>query len=173
MDFSNRIIAPTELPSVGDITFQPLEKAYLLVERLTAGITTVVLFAIGFLIIYFIEEANRNTIIISILSGITLITLLLFISKGVDYKYSGYALREKDILFRSGWFIRKVRVVMHNRIQHVSVQSGPLERRFNLASVSIFTAGASEADFTIKGISEETAQQIKAWISSQIETAHE
>ncbi|MBK7123972.1 MAG: PH domain-containing protein [Chitinophagaceae bacterium] len=42
---------------------------------------------------------------------------------------------------------------------HVSVQSGPIERKFGLASISIYTAGSDEADLTIRGINTETAQQ--------------
>jgi len=60
------------------------------------------------------------------------------------------------------------RAVPLKRIQHVSVQSGPIERKFGLASISIYTAGSEEADFTIKGITEPTAQQIKEWISTQL-----
>jgi len=43
-----------------------------------------------------------------------------------------------------------------------------LERKFGLSSVSLYTAGASDADFTIRGIKMETAQQIKEWVSKKL-----
>ena len=76
--------------------------------------------------------------------------------------------REKDILFKHGWLIQKIRIVPLKRIQHVSIQSGPIDRNFGLASISIFTAGSNEADFTIKGITDQTALQLKEWISKQV-----
>ena len=91
-----------------------------------------------------------------------------WISVNYGFRHSGYALRTKDILFKRGWIIRKIRVVPLKRIQHVSLQSGPVERKFGLASISIYTAGSEEADFTIRGITQQTAQQIKEWISTQL-----
>src|SRR5690606_32762321 len=114
-------------------------------------------------------NSSMDTMLVIAASVIFLLfTALLFFSTELGFKYSGYALREKDIIFRSGWIVRKERIVMLNRIQHVSVQSGPLERAFGLSSVSLYTAGASDADFTIRGIKIETAQQIKEWVSKKL-----
>lgn len=168
MNFSNASISPGELPTIAGITFQPLEKDYLKVERLSFGIAIAVFLAIAIPAFLFIDRIQDPAIVAMVLAVFLLLAALIFLSTGISFKYSGYALREQDILFRSGWFIRKTRVVMLNRIQHVSVQSGPIERKFGLASVSIYTAGASEADFTIKGITEQTAQNIKEWISNRL-----
>ena len=128
----------------------------------------IVLAIIAAVIVYF-QDALQDLLIIS-LSAIGLIALFVFTSIAIkmDFDNSGYAIREKDMLYRSGWLRRKTRIVPISRIQHVSMQSGPLERMYNLASVSIFTAGSERADFTIKGITSEKALQVKDWITGQL-----
>ena len=167
MNFTNCHIAPEELPHIEEVTYHPLEKDFLVVERISVLISMGILLAIGMVFFYFIENLQAPLIISAAVAVFGLITLFRLLAIHISYKYSGYALREKDILFRSGWIRRKTRIVMLNRIQHVSVQSGPLERKFGLSSVSIYTAGSSAADFTIEGITVETAQRIKAWISTE------
>lgn len=168
MNFSNLNVVPTELPTIEEIPFRPLEKDYLLVERISAGITFSVILVIVISVFYFIESIQETLTMLLAGGVLILIFALSFVSTTISFKYSGYALRERDILFKSGWIIRKTRIVMLNRIQHVSVQSGPIERKYSLSSVSIYTAGSSQADFTISGISEETALRIKQWISTNM-----
>lgn len=168
MNFSNENISPNDLPSIEDVQFYPLERSYLKAQRITL-ILSVMLFVIaGFLVFYFSKKLQTPLIICSTIAVFIFLSVLTWIGDGIGFRYSGYALRSKDILFRRGWLIRKARVVPLNRVQHVSVQSGPIERRFGLASVSIYTAGSGSSDFTIKGITEEKAQQIKEWISNQL-----
>jgi len=165
MNFSNSLIAPEQLPSIEEVSFQSLEKDFLVVERMSLLFSMGILSAIGIALIYFIDNLQNPVIISVAVTVLALMGIFRLLAINISYKYSGYALREKDLLFRTGWLTRKTRIVMLNRIQHVSVQSGPLERRFGLSSVSVFTAGSSAADFTITGITEDTAQKIKAWIS--------
>src|SRR5690606_29695002 len=167
MNFTNNLISPEDLPTLEDVVFHPLVRDFLIVERISLLISMSILLGIGVLFFYFIDDIQQPVFIAAATIIYVLIVLLRIISINISYNYSGYALREKDILFRNGWLKRKTRVVMLNRVQHVSVQSGPLERRFGLSSVSIFTAGSSEADFTINGITEQTAQRIKEWISTE------
>jgi membrane protein YdbS with pleckstrin-like domain len=168
MDFANKMISPLELPSIAEVTFHPLEKNYLLVKRISFFITIGILLVLAVLLFYILEEIQDPFIISMAIMLFILFSILSYVSTSLSFKYSGYALREKDLLFRSGWIIRRVRIVMCSRIQHVSIQSGPMERKFGLSSVSIFTAGSSEADFTIKGITEQTAQRIKEGVNSEV-----
>lgn len=168
MEFTNTPIPIETLPAITDVSFTQLEKQYLKVERITFYIGTISILALGstaFIIFGLIQNLLLTAIAITVF---LFIALLWWVGDTLGYNYSGYAIREKDVLYRSGWFIQKVRVVPLNRILHVSVQSGPIERKFNLASVSIFTAGAANADLTIKGITEQTANQIKDWLTEQL-----
>jgi uncharacterized protein len=166
--FTNQNISPDELPKVETIEFHPLEPDFLKVERISVMIILAVILIAASSLFMIFDNFKDLLVVIPALFVFLLFAAFLFVSTEISFKFSGYALREKDIVYRSGWIIRKERIVMLNRIQHVSVQSGPIERKYGLSSVSLFTAGASDADFTIKGIKAETAGQIKKWISNRL-----
>jgi uncharacterized protein len=52
----------------------------------------------------------------------------------------GYAEREEDLYIRHGVMFRRLVVVPYGRMQYVDVQSGPLERLFEIAAVHLHTA---------------------------------
>jgi len=168
MDFSNLNVEVESLPTIGDVTFQPLEKSYLKVSRIVYILSTMIVIAIIVVLFYFIKKI-QTPVVMSVTGGVfVLLTLFGWITNTLNFNHSGYALREQDVLFRRGWLVRKIRIVPLKRVQHVSLQSGPIERKFGLASISIFTAGSELADFTIKGITQQTARQLKEWISTQV-----
>ena len=168
MDFINDVIITRDLPSIENVHFNPLEKKYLKSIKITFLISAFLITAIGTIAFYLIDKIQIPVIIYTSIGLFILLSIIGWISVKLNFKLSGYALREKDILFKHGWLIQKIRIVPLKRIQHVSIQSGPIDRNFGLASISIFTAGSNEADFTIKGITNQTALQLKEWISKQV-----
>jgi membrane protein YdbS with pleckstrin-like domain len=129
----------------------------------------VVLIVASALAYHFIKKIHNNATLYALIGTVTAITLFWFIADTIGFKVAGYALREKDVLYRSGWIIRKTRMVPLNRIQHVSMQSGPIERKYGLASITLFTAGGNDSDdFSIRGITTQTATELKEWIRSKI-----
>lgn len=160
-----------DIPAITNVNFRKLERQYLQVDRIVFFISTFIFLCIGVAAFIIIDQIKVGWIITIAIVLFMVISIIRWLADTFGYNYSGYALREKDVLYRSGWFIQKTRIVPLNKILHVSVQSGPLERRFNLASVSIFTAGSASADFTIKGITDKTANQIKDWLTEQLNGA--
>ncbi len=79
----------------------------------------------------------------------------------------GYVAREKDLLYKSGVFWRSVKAFPLNRVQHTMIDSTPLDRRFGLSNLSVFPAGA-DADHKIRGLGQETAERLRAYISERI-----
>ena len=80
----------------------------------------------------------------------------------------GYAVRDKDILYKSGVFWRTVTAIPFNRIQHVEKSSTPLDRKFNLASLQLFTAGGSGGDLQIHGLPARAAEKLRVFILDKI-----
>ena len=76
----------------------------------------------------------------------------------------GYVLRDKDILFRKGVIWRSETAVPFNRIQHVETSNTPLDRRFGLATLQIFTAGGSSGDLKINGLGNDIAEQLRVFV---------
>ncbi|CAL9516319.1 PH domain-containing protein [Streptomyces sp. enrichment culture] len=71
-----------------------------------------------------------------------------------------YAERADELLISRGVLWRRVTVVPYGRMQLVEVTSGPVERRFGLASVQLHTAAAA-TDATIPGLDPAEAERLR------------
>ena len=80
----------------------------------------------------------------------------------------GYVVREKDLLYKSGVLWRSVKAFPFNRVQHTKLHSTPLDRRFGLASLSVFPAGGGLGN-RVRGVGRETAERLRVYISERIE----
>ena len=80
----------------------------------------------------------------------------------------GYIVRDRDLLYKSGVLWRSVKAFPFNRVQHTKLDSTPLDRRFGLASLSVFPAGAG-AGQRVRGLGQETAERLRVYISERIE----
>jgi len=89
-----------------------------------------------------------------------------FIQLGFPNK--GYAIRQKDLHYRTGYLTHKTISVPFNRIQHVEIRQGFISKMLDLAILKIYTAGNSAHDLSIKGISLEMAEDIKQVITSKV-----
>ncbi|MFD7083611.1 PH domain-containing protein [Streptomyces sp. NPDC002181] len=79
---------------------------------------------------------------------------------GRNWRSWRYAERADDLLISRGVLWRAQTVVPYGRMQLVEVTSGPLERRFGLASVQLHTAAAA-TDAKIPGLAPEEAQRLR------------
>ncbi|WP_019875024.1 PH domain-containing protein [Sporichthya polymorpha] len=77
-----------------------------------------------------------------------------------NYEAWGYSERDEDLLVVRGWLFRRLVVVPYGRMQFVDVTAGPLERRFNLATVQLHTAAAA-SDARIPGLPPDEAQRLR------------
>ena len=85
-----------------------------------------------------------------------------------SFPFLTYAVREKDVIHQRGWLIRTIKVCPFNRIQNCTVRSGPLERKYHLASLIIYTAGSGGADMRISGLLQEEADKLRYYILEKI-----
>ncbi|WP_373487845.1 PH domain-containing protein, partial [Blastomonas sp.] len=73
----------------------------------------------------------------------------------------GYASADEQLRVARGWLFRTDTIVPFKRIQHIDVAQGPLERLFNLASLTVHTAGTHNSIVTLPGLSPETAAAMR------------
>ncbi|HYF32741.1 MAG TPA: PH domain-containing protein [Chitinophagaceae bacterium] len=173
MEFNNPSIDTALLPQAEAINLQPIERSYWKVLQLEWLITAIVLLIAGGSAIFFIKSLQSN-LIIGLASGAwLLITVLYYYIVRQSFKRKAYALREKDALYRTGFIIRRLQVCPFNRIQHCSVHAGPLERRYGLASISLYTAGSEGSDLRIPGLTEATAASIREFIMQKVRSDEE
>lgn len=117
--------------------------------------------------VFFVFEPDKLNIVI----GIAILVMLLiirFLDISLKQKNYGYALREKDILFRSGYLINRTVIIPYNRVQHLAIHRSFLDKQFGISSINIFTAGGSSSDIKIPGLEPDLAAQINEMITLKI-----
>lgn len=157
-NFSNQSLDLKTLPKFEEVNYKPISGKYLWKVNLQTGIFLLVVLGIWGVMLF---------------QGIP--ALYLWLSLGIivvffgfnfwnNYKLQqnyGYALRQKDILYRRGFLVNSVTVIPFNRVQHASVSRDILDKFFDLSSVQVYTAGGSGSDISIPGLQPEVARQLK------------
>jgi len=179
--FSNVPIDFDSIPKAEEITFRPIEKKYLGVSLLATTFTYLI-FA-GILIgIFYMAESKKDGSIEYIKYAFILLAIFYVISLALvffGFRWKGYIIREKDIIYRTGLIIRKRVHIPFNRVQHCEVAQGAIERIVNLSKLKIYTAGGGRSDLSIPGLLEKDALKMKQFIlkktndTSQIKVSDE
>ncbi len=167
MAFLNTTIEPSALPDANETSWKPIERTYLSVLRLHWLIIALIIFIISSLLLIFLPQVSQKTITLTII-GVLVFVILYFIQQELSFRSRAYAVREHDILYRHGWFIRTTGMCPFNRIQHCSVDSGPIERSYKLATLTLYTAASESADVKIAGMPETQALSIREFIMQKI-----
>jgi membrane protein YdbS with pleckstrin-like domain len=79
---------------------------------------------------------------------------------GRTYRSWGYVERDDDLYITSGVLFRSLVAVPYGRMQLVEVASGPIERAFHLATVTLKTA-SPDTDASIPGLDPEEAARLR------------
>lgn len=168
MLFENNEIDITNLPKVESINYETLLSDYKKVVFINWTLLILVFPALPFLLELIIQEKIQfwYFFLFYILILILYVCGLIVIKLGFPKK--GYALRKKDIVYRSGFFIHIITTVPYNRIQHIEIRQGIISRWYGLSKLKIYTAGGYGSGLYINGISPETAQQLKDYLSNAI-----
>lgn len=165
-EFTNSTVSFDSLPKFESVPLQPLNKNYLNVVYISNAIFSVVL-AVGLTLFILFNETVRENVILWI-SILVLLIALLFWTSNISFRKKGYALREKDILFRKGILSTTTTVIPFNRIQHVALHEGVFSRMYQLSELQVYTAGGSSSDLHIPGLPREEAERIKTFLLNNI-----
>jgi len=174
MDFINTPLDLASLPAAEQVALQPVHANYRKILRIEWAMSTAFLVAVSAALIFFIPALRTSFRWLYVITpSILLIGWHYFIVER-SFPFLAYAVREKDVIMQRGWLIRSVKICPFNRIQNCSVQSGPLDRRYRLASLVIYTAGSEGADMRIPGVPQEEADRLRYYILERIHTeSHE
>lgn len=170
--FHNTQIEPRSLPRIGDILFHPLPLSYRNILLITTGLF--MLFLLAALVVFFGILGDEVAFPLGWALAIWLaFASFLIVRIFLTFPHKGYAIREKDIVYRKGWLWRSVTTVPFNRVQHCDIKQGLLERQFKLSSLNVYTAGGQNSDLTIPGLDFEMAERYKAFILKTISSDEE
>lgn len=141
--------------------FKPLENNYLKVFRISNAIATLLVslpFTIGSSVFLDLSWLLRIPVFI-------ILWLLLY---GLTHWYSvhwfkayKYKLTAAGLKIHKGVFWHQQNMVPRNRVQHIDITTGPLERRYELSKLVVHTAGTRNATITLPGLLHEDAADLR------------
>jgi len=77
------------------------------------------------------------------------------------YAHTSYRVDEQGIEIRKGVHWRVVINVPKSRVQHIDVSQGPVERKYGLGTLVIYTAGTDHAKVELEGLEHGRALSIR------------
>jgi membrane protein YdbS with pleckstrin-like domain len=154
--FSNDVVEPAGLPPVPDEAFEPLHPNYLRLRLAGDAIFAAIVVVVA-AVVAVIAPVWWVPVLVAV--GLLALTALAAWLQTIEVDRIGYLVREQDFSFRQGVISRSVKTVPFGRVQHVSIDRGPLARRFGLATLEMQTAGDG---LTVPGIDSTTAERLKA-----------
>ncbi len=160
--FTNRAIDIQQLPDADRLELIPLEPAYKMVRYIHGALLAACMILVSWFIV--LAELKTWPPGIYVAASITLISIWIIFYNGISFHSMGYAFREKDISFKSGWLWRSMTTVPFNRVQHCDIRQGLIDRRFGISKLTIYTAGGQSTDLIIPGLTPETAERLKSFI---------
>ena len=168
MLFQNNPVDLTTLPQLEDISMESLSPSYLTVSY--SGTVIFFLVVAGVLAgVHFFAEFDIPFLLeVGILSLWLFLFLFSLWHTYMDFQIQGFAIRERDLTYRSGVFFRSTTVIPYNRIQHAEVKQGPIERRFGLQRLEIYSAGGDGSDLYIPGLPGDRADQLRDYIIEKV-----
>ena len=107
------------------------------------------------------KDSFFKSSIILVPIGLILIFFIVFLIVKLGFNKRGFAIRNHDIIYRNGIISENTTIVPYNRVQHVALHRGFISRKFNLATVQLFTAGENSADLKIPRLLYEEAISFK------------
>lgn len=168
MSFSNEPVDQDSIPKYEEVSLTPLPESAMWVVILSQTMVLVIV-----LVIAVVGRILNIPLFVEFLSywiiAVLIITAVLMFWSWFSFRYKGFALRDHDVIYQRGIIWRKVTVLPFNRVQHVETTQGILQRRFNLMTLNLFTAGGLRADLAIPGMDKEVTEGIKTMLLNRIQ----
>ncbi len=166
--FSNKECSSNDLETPEAMNFEPPSPAYKTMLLVSTLIVVLAVIALN-LTVNLVATGSLQSLLTSVgaivVSGFVLLgAILSLILPKFMWRSKGYQLREHDVHFRRGMIWRHVTSLPYVRVQHVELESGPVERYFKLATLKFYTAGGGSADMSIPGLPYGVASKIRTFV---------
>jgi hypothetical protein len=165
--FHNTLVEEFPDLSIAALQFKPLEKRY---TKAKIILRSSILLFISLLIALIANqpwltiEPPLLTVLHYASPIIAILVVPIALLSYIADKHKGYCIRTHDISYQSGIIFTKVVTQPIVRIQHVELKQNIIERKLDLASLQVFSAGGAMHTFILPGINLTTAQQIRQHI---------
>lgn len=164
--FTNQPIATADLPRYETVTIKPVDLSYWYVILINVILVTIFIGGAAAFSLFAIVDSNPVVwTVLCVWVGFMIVQLIV---RRFAFRKRGYAVRERDVIYRRGVLSTITTIVPFNRIQHVSINEGVISRQLGLAQIQVFTAGGTAANLSISGLPKNEAERVKAYIMGRI-----
>ena len=146
----------------------PLDRGQLWVMRIHAAVLAVLLLLVGAgaeAVLRSNVELPRGSIVLPVLIACIWIV---FIAPARRFSGWGYMMDAEELQVRRGRLTRVHTVVPLDRVQHLDIAQGPLERGFGVSRLIVHTAGTLHSQIVLPGLTRETAEAMREEIRARI-----
>lgn len=170
--FINSETPVADIPTADSLSFEPVEKSYR--TMLTVSWFGILAFVTSVNAAITVFAGNLETItergfLPWIILAFVAALLLGFVIPHMIWRAKGFRMRNHDVHYEDGIIWHKVTSLPFMRIQHVELESGPIERLFKLTTVKFYSAGGGSADMKIPGLKFATASKIRATVLAHVD----
>ncbi len=156
--------APPPIMAQPSEEFQPLDRRVVRLWRITRTISSTVLLIIASVILTGVSAGFPGLAFLLPYAIGALFVLLVFSVIWYPpraYRAWGYRIDSKVIEARYGVIFHSTHLLPLNRLQHVDIHRGPLDRAHGLSSLLLHTAGSQAATLVIPGLDQGEAKRLR------------
>jgi len=153
--------------SIADGADHPLDPRWILLERTRAWFVTAIIAGPTF-VLTIVGWASTGVpalgflLLPAWLAAMALLAWHLRRWPAIAHRFASYRLDEVGFEIRRGVYWRTITSVPRSRVQHTDVSQRPLERRYGLGTLAIYTAGTAHSKVDVQGLDYEVARAIRA-----------
>lgn len=164
--FQNPEIAIDDLPDAENLDWENLHPRFVRRMQVQHGLIALapLIGATAFTVLL----PSPLLIIVILWALVVSFAVVFFAWPSIAVPRQGYSVRDKDVVYKKGVVWRSVTAIPYNRIQHVETSSTPLDRKFGIAALQIFTAGGSGGDLKIHGLGADNAERLRVYILNKV-----
>ena len=126
----------------------PLNPAYVTTTRISSALSLLP-FLIGAGVLESAQLLPSGIVIVPVL---TLYVFFAFVVPARKYRHWGYDMGSDRLRIVRGYMFNHDTVVPFGRIQHIDVDQGPIDRRYDLATLTVHTAGNHNSTVALPGL---------------------
>lgn len=152
---------------VADGVARQLDPRWITVQRLHAIVSFTVISFASFVGVIALWIASRTLVAGFLLLPVWAVAMaalawLLYRWPAVTYRFASYRIDAQGLEILGGVYWRTITSIPRSRVQHTDVSQGPLERRYGLGTLVVYTAGTQHSQVKLAGLDFTVARRIRA-----------
>lgn len=157
--------APSPRYNQGLTPLHPPQKSLIRAHMILRALILLILASVAETLLYMHHEMQAGMVLVP---AAVLAFLVVFVLPHRIYRRWGYDMGDAQLRVLRGYLWRTDTIVPFNRIQHIDVAQGPLQRVFGLSTLIVHTAGTHNSIVTLPGLATADAEDMREIIKGHI-----